>query len=396
LANPLEIEINVPKAFDFLLGDQRNIVVHGGRGSGKSHAVATTMLIKSMERKHLILCVREIQCSIKESVKRLLENKISDFGLDQFFTITRDSIICTLTGSQFIFAGLYQNVNSIKSLEGITLVFCEEAQAISQQSLDLLIPTIRMPGSQIYYVFNASQESDPIYRMFIANDPPPDSVVRKVNYDQNPFFPDPLKVEAEWTKQNDPDKWRHVFGGFPVVHSEAQIFYGRWKVKSFDDPPPDMPIYIGADFGFKDASTIVRCWIQGRNLFIDYEGYQNEIEIDNLPALYDTVPGSRDWRITADSSRPETISYLRNRGFNMESSIKGKGSIVEGIEFMKTFDIIIHSRCSKTIEEFLLYSYKTDKRTGEIMPVIEDKNQHVIDAIRYALEIVRRGGIFIS
>jgi len=396
LDSTVNINTEIPKAFDFLMGSQRNIVVHGGRGSGKSHNVATTLLIKSMAKKHLVLCVREIQSSIKESVKRLLENKIEEIGAEQFFVITRDSITCTLTGSQFIFAGLYQNATSIKSLEGATLVFCEEAQAISQASLDLLIPTIRMPGSQIYYVFNAQQESDPVYKMFVAGTPPPNSIVRKINYDQNPFFPEPLRVEMEWTRENDPDKWQHVWNGMPVVHSEAQIFYGRWKVESFPDPPEGTPIYFGADMGFRDPSTLVRCWIQGRNLYIDYEGYKSGIEIDNLPQLYDTVPGSRKWRITADSSRPETISYLRNRGFNMESSIKGKGSIIEGIEFIKTFDIKIAPRCKKTIEEFLLYSYKTDKRTGDIMPIVEDKNGHIIDALRYALETVRRGNIFIS
>jgi len=227
--------------------------------------------------------------------------------------------------------------------------------------------------------------------------PPPGAIVRKVNYDENPWFPEVLRVEMEWDREHNPDKFTHVWQGYPIIASNEQVFYGCWKVKEFDEPPQGTPLYLGADFGFAaDASTMIRCWIDGRSLYIDYEAYGHAVEIDDLHKLYEPIPGARDWRIIGDSSRPETISFVRRQGFNIESSRKGKGSIEDGIEFLKSHEIIIHPRCKHTQEEFMLYRYKKDPRTGNIMPIIVDKNNHCIDALRYACEDLMKGQVFIA
>jgi len=354
----------------------------------------------AVSNKERILCAREIQNSIKDSVKRILDDEIERLVLNRVFKSTHTSIECSITGSEFIFAGLWNHVDSIKSMEGITKVWIEEAHTISQESLDILIPTIREENSEIWFSFNAKLEDDPVYQLFIANNPPPKSIVKKINFDENPFFPDVLKEEMEWCKGNNPDKFRHVWEGYPVQHSDEQVFYGCWKVEDFAEPEKDTTLYLGSDYGYAaDPSTLIRCWFSGengRNLYIDYEAYGHGVEIDDLHKLYDKVPESRRWRIVADSSRPETISYVRRQGFNVQASKKGKGSIADGIEFLKSKKIIIHPRCKNTIDEFLTYRYKTDARTGQILPVIVDSHNHIIDALRYSIEDVMRGGVFIA
>ncbi|MDR6290626.1 MULTISPECIES: terminase large subunit [Inquilinus] len=139
----------------------------------------------------------------------------------------------------------------------------------------------------------------------------------------------------------------------------------------------------------------MRCFVVGRILHVDHEAWRVGCEIDRTPALFDTVPGSRRWPITADSARPETISYMRRHGFgNLRPAKKGAGSVEEGIEFLKNHDIVVHPRCRHLIDELSLYSYRTDPKTGEIQPLLEDRENHAIDALRYALEGQRNGGTY--
>ena len=157
---------------------------------------------------------------------------------------------------------------------------------------------------------------------------------------------------------------------------------------------------FGADWGFSiNPTTLIRCWIgrldgdqaipdhQGRHLFIDYEAWELGCEIDKTPLLFESVPDSSKWPITADSSRPETISYLRRNGYpKITAAIKGARSIEEGIEFLRSYDIVVHPRCKHTIDELTAYSYQVDQITGKPTPLLADKDNHVIDALRYALE----------
>jgi len=391
------MQIHLPKPFRFLFEPARFKVAHGGRGSAKSRSFARALIVGAAKKRERILCAREIQNSIKNSVKQVLDDEIDRLGWGKKFRSTRTSIECISTRSEFIFSGLRDNIDSVKSMEGCTKAWVEEAHTISQDSLDILIPTIRQDGSEIWFSFNAKFESDPVYQMFVINEPPPGSIVRKINYNENPWFPDVLKDEMEWCRENNPDKFRHVWEGFPVQHSDEQVFYGCWRVEEFEKPPEDTPLYFGADFGFaKDPSTLVRCWLDDRNLYIDYEAYGHGIEIDDLHNLYDSVPDVRKWPVIGDSSRPDTISFVRRQGFKMRSSKKGKGSIEDGVEFLKSHKIIIHPRCKHTIDEFMTYSYKKDPRTGEVMPILLDKKNHCIDALRYAVERIRAGEIFVG
>jgi phage terminase large subunit len=261
---------------------------------------------------------------------------------------------------------------------------------MSQLSLDLLRPTIRKPGSELWFGWNPRNETDPVDMLLRGDNPPPDAVVVKVNYMDNPWFPDVLKDEMIYDRGRDPEKYAHVWLGEYLQNSEAKVFH-NWKIEEFV-APSSATLRFGADWGFAvDPTVLVRCYIDGRKLYIEHEAYMVNCEINNIPDLFMTVPEAEKWPIIADSARPETISYVKKNGFpRIMAAVKGPKSIEDGIEWLKSFEIIVHPRCKHTIDELTLYSYKVDKKTDMVMPILEDKANHVIDALRYANEGARR------
>lgn len=377
-------------AFAELFQPHRYKVYYGGRGSAKSWSIAEALILLADYANIRILCCREFQSSIKESSYQLLKDTAERLNLATRFDFLDAEIRHKTTGARFIFKGLWNNEQTIKSTEGIDICWVEEAQTVSESSWQTLTPTIRKKGSEIWVTFNPLNEDDPTTKRFIESQPP-DAYVRKINFDENPFFPETLRKEMEWDKVNDYEKYLHVWEGFPRTISDAQIFKGRYVVESFDNDLYQKAdrLFFGADFGFaNDPNTLVRCFILDKRLYIEHEAYGVGIELDEMPQLYDSIPESRKWAIKADSARPETISYLRSRcGFNIAPAKKWQGSIEDGIAYLKSFEkIVIHPRCKHTAEEFRLYSYKIDKTTNEVLPIILDKNNHVIDGIRYALD----------
>lgn len=386
------LKINTPRWAVPLLQPARYKGAFGGRGSGKSHFFGE-LLVEShiIDQNRRTVCVREIQKSLQQSVKRLLELKIEALGVSHYFDI-QESVIKSKYGDGLIlFQGMQNHTSdSIKSLEGYHCAWVEEAQSLSQRSLDLLRPTIRNIGSELWFTWNPNLETDPIETLLRADNPPPSSIVVEVNYLDNPWFPSVLRDEMEYDRSRDLDKYSHVWLGGYVKNSETRVFK-NWKVEEFD-APPDAIFRFGADWGFaSDPTCLVRGYILGRKLFIDYEAYQVGCEILDTPDLFMTVPESERWPIVADSARPETISHMRKNGFpKIMAAMKGPKSIEEGVEWLKSYDIIVHPRCKHVIDELTLYSYKVDPLTNKVMPVLEDKHNHMIDALRYSTEALRR------
>ena len=363
---------------------------HGGRGSGKSHLFGEYLIERCATEKVDAVCVREIQKSLNQSVKKLLEGKIESLGVGHLFEVQRDQIL-SAHGGRIIFQGMQNHTaDSIKSLEGYDIAWVEEAQTLSQHSMDLLRPTIRKPGSELWFTWNPRFESDPVDLLLRGEEPPPESIIVEVNYTDNPWFPDVLRAEMEYDKKRDPEKFQHIWRGAYVRNSEARVFK-NWKVEEFD-APADAIHRLGADWGFAiDPSVLIRCHIIGRTLYIDHEAYRVGCEITDTPALFMTVPDSEKWPITADSARPETISHMRKNGFpKIMPAVKGAKSVEEGVAWLQSFDIVVHPRCIHTIDELTHYSYKVDQKTGLVTPMLEDKDNHVIDALRYACEGARR------
>jgi phage terminase large subunit len=388
------LNIDTPRWALPLLRPARYKGAHGGRGSGKSHFFAELLIEEHiLNPNQSSVCVREIQLSLNQSVKRLLENKIQELNVGSYFEVQDKMIKSTKGSGLIIFQGMQNHTaDSIKSLEGYDRAWVEEAQSLSQHSLDLLRPTIRKPGSELWFSWNPRLDSDPVDNLLRGAEPPPSATVIEVNFNDNPWFPDVLREEMEYDRNRDPDKYAHVWLGGYVQNSEARVFK-NWKVQEFD-APTNATLRFGADWGFaSDPTVLVRCYIDGRKLYIEYEAYMVGCEIVNIPDLFMTVPEAEKWPIIADSARPETISHVKKHGFpRILPAIKGPKSLEDGIEWLKSFEIIVHPRCKHTIDELTLYSYKVDKMTDMVLPVLEDKQNHVIDALRYACEGLRRAG----
>ena len=334
------------------------------------------------------MCAREFQKSIKDSVHRLLTDQIESLGIQAYFEILQQEIKGP-NGSQFLFTGLANNtIDSIKSFEGIDYCWVEEGQSVSERSWEILIPTIRNEGSEIWVTFNPNESTDPTYQRFIVNTPP-DALVRRVNFDENPWFPEVLKKEKDYLFSVDPEAAAHIWMGECRRMSDAQVLRGRYRVESFE--PRDFwdGPYQGVDWGFAvDPSVMTRCWIFDRTLYVEYEAYGLGVETDHLPALFDEIPGSRSYVTRADNARPETISYMVRKGFDrMMACQKWPGCIEDRVAYLRAFDeIIIHPRCNHTAEEAHLWSFKKDKLSGDVLPTLLDKHNHCWDSIAYSLE----------
>lgn len=400
-------QIEIPRKYAFLFEPSRYKVIFGGRGRAASWSIARALLIQGHEKPQRILCTREFQSSIADSVHQLLSDQINLMGFGKTYKILQNEIR-HWNGTRFFFEGTRHNITKIKSYEGIDKCWVEEAEKLSGRSWEILIPTVRKDGSEFYVSFNPDQPTDPTFTRFVGtqekgavdpggfvDSPIPDARVMFSTWRDNPWFPEELRKEMEYLRRVDPDAAAHVWDGFCRTISNAQILAGKWEVGSFTDQhlrDADGP-YYGADWGFsQDPTAIGRCWVKDRKLYIDHEAYGVGVELDETPALFRSIPGVDKHVIRADNSRPETISHIRKAGFNITAADKWPGSVEDGIAFLRSFEkIVIHERCKHTIQEARLYSYKTDRLTGDVLPVVLDKHNHMIDLLRYALAPLIRG-----
>lgn len=375
--------IEIPRAFKPLFHPKRYKVLYGGRGSAKSTSIALTLLTLGAQSKKRILCAREIQNSIADSVHKLLKDLIDKHQEFKGYEVTQN-IIRHKNGTGFIFKGLHHNITDIKSTEGVDICWVEEAHKVSSASWDVLVPTIRGENSEIWLSFNPEFEDDPTYQRFVIQ-ADENHYVRKINYDENPFFTDVLRQEMERDKQRDYNNYLHVWEGEFKKTTDSAIFK-NWKVEEFDTPK-DAQLLFGNDWGFAtDPTVLLRLFIIGRKIYIDYEAFGYQCVIEDTPALFETIPKSKEHVIRSDNARPEMINYMQRQGYSTVSVEKWAGSVEDGIDFIKGYDVIIHPRCKNITNEFAKYSYKTHKLTGDVLPDIVDAFNHGIDSLRYALQ----------
>lgn len=271
-----DLVVQLPDKLTFLFHPMRYKVAYGGRGSGKSWSFAKALILQSYSQPLRVLCTREVQKSIKESVKRLLDDQIQALGLGAFFDST-ETEIRGKNGSLFVFAGLANHtVESIKSYEGIDRVWIEEAQTVSKKSLDILIPTIRKEGSEIWVSFNPELDTDEVWKRYVENTPPNCKAV-SVNYCDNPWFPSTLEAERLHclaTNKNDYDwiwegKCKAVIDG-AIYAQEVQeaVEQGRFTNVPYN---PELKVHTIWDLGWNDAMTIIMAQRHGSALYvIDY------------------------------------------------------------------------------------------------------------------------------
>ncbi|HSH68029.1 MAG TPA: PBSX family phage terminase large subunit [Bacteroidia bacterium] len=381
------LKIKTPEWAEDLLHPNRYKGAKGGRGSGKSHFFAEALIEQLiLDPNKSAVCIREIQKSLKFSAKRLIEQKIEDLGVSKLFQITQSEIRATKGKGVILFQGMQDHTaDSIKSLEGFDIAWVEEAQNLSARSLKLLRPTIRKEGSEIWFSWNPDKPTDAVDAFFQNHTD--DMVCVHVNSEQNPFLPETLRKERDQDRiRLSPEDYDHIWNGAYNEKSDALVFKDKFEVDYFE-PEKSWTRLQGMDWGFsQDPTAAVCCFTDDTNLYIRYEAGEVGLELDDTASfILEKIPDFNKFSIRADNARPESISHVRRKGL---PKIIGepKLKIEDGVEFLRNYNsIVLHPDCKETIKEFSLYSYKIDKRSGDILPIIVDKNNHYIDAIRYAL-----------
>lgn len=385
-----------PKLIPAFEGNYRYRCSHGGRGSAKTRTFALMTAIRGYMaamngQSGVILCAREYMNSLEESSMEEVKQAIRSVPwLNDFYELGEKYIRTKCRSVSYVFAGLRHNLDSIKSKARILIAWVDEAESVSEIAWTKLAPTVREAGSEIWVTWNPERDGSATDKRFRKN-PPDNAIVVEMNYDDNPWFPSVLEDERLNDQARlDPATYAWIWEGAYLENSDKQVLANKYVVQSFPDDLWQKAdrLLFGADFGFaKDPNTLIRMFILDDCLYIEREAYGVGVELDHMPEFYDEIPEARKWPIKADSARPETISYLKRQGFNISAAKKWQGSVEDGITYLRGFkQIIIHPKCKETAKEARLYSYKTDRITGEVLPVILDANNHCWDAVRYGLD----------
>lgn len=399
------MQAEFPDKLEFLFKPARYKVLHGGRGSAKSWGIARALLIQAAQRPLRVLCTREVQKSIKDSVHRLLSDQIQALGLGWFYEILETEIRGP-NGSLFLFAGLAQHtVESIKSYEGVDRVWIEEAQVVTKRSWDVLLPTIRKEGSEVWLSLNPDMETDETYQRFVSN-PPPDAVVVQMNWRDNPWFPEVLEKERQETLRRDQSNYENIWEGKPKLVSEGAIYKeeierlvseSRIRLVPYD---PVLSVHTVWDLGWNDAMTIgffqrsgaeVRCidYIEDSHRTLDWYVAQ----IDKRPWRWGTdfIPhDGRSRNFQTGKSTEEALQAMQRNVVVLPAL-----DIEEGIKATRMMFPRVYFDTDKTkrlVECLKRYQRAINQTTREPMGPLHDEYSHGADMFRYAAMAVEQMG----
>lgn len=380
--------MEIPKEFRRLFDrDWREAAIYGGRYSLKSHTVARLLLIRARQEKTRIGCFREFQNSISESSLQLLRDLIQKYQLTDF-EITNTSIVNKVNGSDFLFKGLWNNEQSIKSIEGIDIAWVEEAQTVSGKSIEVLTPTVRKPGSQIIYTYNRLLEDDAVHQRLVMEGRP-NTLVINVNYDvaiRHKMMPAEILAEIEDDKLRRPSLYKHKWLGEP--NSLEMRIYKDWQF--IDEVPHNARLERrGLDFGYSnDPSALVDVFFYDGGYILDELAYKKGMLNKQIADVIIEQPLILSNTLTvADSASPKDIDEIKIYGVNITGAEKGKDSVVNGIQLVQGQRISVTKRSVNVINEYQHYLWDTDK-DGKILNVPEHTYSHSMDAIRYAISSI--------
>lgn len=390
------IDVDLPNKAGVLFEPRRYTVLYGGRGSGKSHSVARYLLLAAAQEPKRILCCREVQRSIRDSVHRLLSDCIAQMGLGAFYTIL-ETEIRGANGSLFIFSGLStQTIDSIKSLEGIDLVWVEEAATVQERSWGLLIPTIRKPGSRFILTMNPMLETDATSQRFLMN-PPPDCVAVQVNWRDNPWFPPELEAERQYHKERFPETYEHVWEGAHLPAVEGAIFFGeiqsaetaqRVREVPYD---PMLKVHTFWDLGRADSTAIIMCQVVGSEIrvfdFIEDNNkalshYVAELQERRYNWGDDYIPHDgfhrrlETGRSTADILQGFGRSVQRTPDVGVLTGIQTAREVFPRVYFDKT-------KAERLVTHLKNYRWDVPAGDKDATRPRHDEHSHAADAFRY-------------
>jgi phage terminase large subunit len=328
-----------------------------------------------------------------------------NLGLDKYFLITNNSIK-NIWGSEFYFTGLQINPQSLKSKEGYLFCWIEEAENIEERAFNILNPTIRLSGCNIFISFNPVDINGFIYKNFVTNNNRTNCRIQQINYTDNIWASKEFIDDAEYMLKNDIQQYNHHYLGAPLRISDAVIFKDRWEVSTIEYEVRSLheELYLytnhelvnggnnqllyGLDYGFTDALAIIECFAHNAILYVTNELYRSQLPIlDIAKEAITLMPYIDRYKVACDDSAPSIINALCAEGnYRLNATRAYKGEIMHGIIIMKQFrKIIIDKKCKNLIREIANYKYSQDKITGEIDKKPIDKNNHAIDALRYAV-----------
>ena len=388
--------IEIPQKLLPLFQPKRYKVIHGGRGSAKSWSVARALVSIGATKPIRVLCARETQKSIQESVHRLLKDQIESLGLDQFYTIQENKILGT-NGTEFTFAGIrQQGVANLKSYEGTDICWVEEAQVVTKKSWDVLIPTIRKPGSEIWVTFNPELDTDETFSRFVVR-PPEESIVIEMNWQDNPWFPPELDKERRQWLDRDPVGYLTTWEGKCRPAVEGAIYAneiestqreGRIRAVPYD---PQLKVHTVWDLGWNDSMSIICVQrVASEVRVVDYiedshrtiDSYVMQLQERKWNWGTDYIPhdgAHRDFK-----SGKSTQELLQTLGRNVQ--VLARGNPEEGIRlarmiFPRTyFDA---DRCTELVNHLKRYRRQINQVTQEAGAPLHDEHSHAADAFRY-------------
>jgi phage terminase large subunit len=381
------MDLNIPEIYEPLWKKEaRYYFLRGGRGSGKSWAVADWLLIALVRNPDLnLVCLREVQKSIKHSSKKLLADRINTLCLNEYFDVLLTEIRLKHGRGIIIFNGLQDHtVDSIKSLEGFSLCWVEEAQTITSHSLELLIPTIRAEKSKMFFTYNPKNETDAIE---LLRDDKENKVVIHSTYLDNHFAPSTIYEEAEEMRVKRPQKYNHIYMG-QYGQAEGLVFD---KVESRvirEDEVKGLECVQGLDFGYtNDPTAFCVNYIDHNNkIFYVFDGFYKKGLLNNQIAYEIKKLLAHKHIIFADSAEPKSIDTLKFDGITrIRSAIKGKDSINAGIDYLLDFHIVINSHLVDFIDEANNYTWAIDKNTNKPTNKPVDAHNHFWDSCRYSI-----------
>jgi len=363
------------------------IIWEGGRGGAKSQALAAIGLLESFIDDGVILCCREIQKSIADSLYATIVSAIDKYGMGAYFKILQNEITNLQTGAKFIFAGLKSNITSVKSIDKLRVVLTDEAENVTDNSWSYLRPTPRYGQVRFYVVFNPRFEADATWQLFVTQKDERTLHVT-INWQDNPWFPESLNNQRLRDLRGDPGRYNWIWGGKFLQISDASILAKKLRVREFEVNSTFSTPYIGIDWGFSvDPTAVIECYTFDDRLWIRNAAAKVGLELDDTGQwLLDHVPIIAKHTSRADCARPETISKVKKEIKLITACTKWTGCVEDGVSFLQTFkEIIIHPDAECCFAELSAYNYKTDD-DGNPTTVIEDKNNHYADALRYAIE----------